>query len=191
MVIALLLVPCIASAQKYPDADAPALQAAAKAALPQAQVRTIVNQSLDIVGLSLGIQGALADLNAIVTAHTVQIELDADVLFEFDKYSLRAEAAGRLRELAEVAKSYGNAPVLIEGHTDGKGAHDYNLKLSHNRAESVKTWLVQNAGVSASRITTRGWGETKPVAPNTKPDGSDDPAGRQKNRRVDITIRTS
>jgi len=193
----LLLVPCIASAEKYPDADAPAVQAAAKAALPRAQVLTIVSpsldivsQKLDIVGLSLGIQGALADLNAIVTAHAVQIELDADVLFDFDKYILRAEAAGRLREVAEVAKNYGNAPVLIEGHTDGKGAHDYNMKLSHQRAESVKTWLVQNAGVSASRITTRGWGETKPIAPNTKPDGSDDPAGRQKNRRVDITIRT-
>jgi outer membrane protein OmpA-like peptidoglycan-associated protein len=48
---------------------------------------------------------------------------------------------------------------------------------------------VQNASVSAARISTRGWGETKPVAPNTNPNGSDNPAGRQKNRRVEITIR--
>jgi outer membrane protein OmpA-like peptidoglycan-associated protein len=81
--------------------------------------------------------------------------------------------------------------VLIEGHTDGKGTHAYNMTLSDKRAASVKSWLVQNGGVVASRITTRGWGETKPVAPNKKPDGSDDPAGRQKNRRVEITIRTS
>jgi outer membrane protein OmpA-like peptidoglycan-associated protein len=65
------------------------------------------------------------------------------------------------------------------------------MKLSDDRAASVKSWLVQNAGVSASRITTRGWGETKPVAPNTNTNGSDNPAGRQKNRRVEITIRTS
>jgi outer membrane protein OmpA-like peptidoglycan-associated protein len=64
------------------------------------------------------------------------------------------------------------------------------MKLSENRAVSVKNWLVRNAGVSASRITTRGFGETKPVAPNTNPNGSDNPAGRQKNRRVEITIRT-
>ena len=78
--------------------------------------------------------------------------------------------------------------MLIEGHTDGKGTHPYNMKLSENRAESVKTWLVQNSSVAGSRITTQGWGETKPVAPNKKPDGSDDPEGRQKNRRVEIVL---
>jgi len=178
------LVPCIAFAQKYPDPDSPAVQAAAKADLPNAKILTIV-------GVSSGIQSLLQDLKAKVTEHEVKIELDADVLFDFDKYSLRPAATDSLREVGEVAKSYGNSPVLIEGHTDGKGTHPYNMKLSDNRAASVKSWLVQNAGVAAARITTRGWGETKAVAPNTKPDGSDDPAGRQKNRRVEITIRTS
>jgi len=180
----LFLAPCVAWSQKYPDSDAPAVQAAAQAALPHAKVLTIV-------GVSSGIQGALQDLKAKVTAHEVKIELDADVLFDFDKYSLRPAATDSLREVGEVAKSYGNSPVLIEGHTDGKGAHPYNMKLSENRAAAVKSWLVQNAGVAEARITTRGWGETKPIAPNTKPDGSDDPAGRQKNRRVEITIHTS
>jgi outer membrane protein OmpA-like peptidoglycan-associated protein len=180
----LLLVPCFTSAQtKYADADSPAVQAAAQAALPHAKV-------VDIVGLTSGIQGVLQDLGAKVTEHEVKIELDADVLFDFDKYDLRPEAANSLREVGEVAKSYGNSPVLIEGHTDSKGTHPYNMKLSENRATSVKNWLVQNAGVSASRITTRGFGETKPVAPNTNPNGTDNPEGRQKNRRVEITIRT-
>ncbi len=183
-VLLLFLVPCIAWAQKYPDPDSPAVQAAAQADLPNAKVLTIV-------GVSSGIQSALQDLKAKVTAHEVKIELDADVLFDFDKYSLRAAATDSLREVGEVAKSYGNSPVLIEGHTDGKGTHPYNMKLSENRAAAVKNWLVQNAGVAGARITSRGWGETKPVAPNMKPDGSDDPAGRQKNRRVEITIRTS
>jgi outer membrane protein OmpA-like peptidoglycan-associated protein len=181
----LLLVPGFASAQtKYADPDSPAVQAAARAALAHAKV-------LDIVGVTSGIQGVLKDLGAKVTAHEVRIELNADVLFDFDKSNLRPEAADSLREVGEVAKSYATSPLLIEGHTDGKGSHPYNMKLSDNRAASVKNWLVENAGVSSSRITTRGWGETKPLAPNTNPDGSDNPTGRQKNRRVEITIRTS
>jgi outer membrane protein OmpA-like peptidoglycan-associated protein len=182
----LLLVPCFASAQttKYADPDSPAMQAAAQAALPHAKV-------VDILGVTAGIQSVLQDLGAKVTAQEVKIELDADVLFDFDKYDLRPEAADSLGKVGEVAKSYGDSLVLIEGHTDSKGTHPYNMKLSENRATSVKNWLVQNAGVSASRITTRGFGETKPVAPNTNPNGTDNPAGRQKNRRVEITIRTS
>jgi outer membrane protein OmpA-like peptidoglycan-associated protein len=64
------------------------------------------------------------------------------------------------------------------------------MKLSENRAASVKQWLVANAGIRASRIRIVGWGETKPVAPNTNPDGSDNPKGRQKNRRVELTLQT-
>jgi hypothetical protein len=87
-------------------------------------------------------------------------------------------------------------------HTDGVGCMlsvgrevkmeipAYNMKLSLERADAVKKWLVENAGIKPSRITTTGWGETKPVAPNTKPDGSDDPVGKQKNRRVELTLRT-
>jgi outer membrane protein OmpA-like peptidoglycan-associated protein len=179
----LVLVSCFASAQtKYSDPDSPVVQAAARAAQPHAKI-------VDIVGMTSGIQGVLRDLKAKVSEHEVKIELDADVLFDFDKYNLRPEAADSLRKVGEVAKSYGNSPVLIEGHTDSKGSPPYNMKLSDNRALSVKNWLVQNASVSAARISTRGWGETKPVAPNTNPNGSDNPAGRQKNRRVEITIR--
>jgi len=191
-ILLLVLVPCFASAQtKYADADSPAVQAAAQAALAHVKVLDIVGVTVDIVGVTSGIQSVLQDLGAKVTEHEVKIELDADVLFDFDKYNLRSETADSLREVGEVAKSYGASPVLIEGHTDSKGTHAYNMKLSENRAVSVKNWLVQNAGVSASRITTRGFGETKPVAPNMNPNGSDNPAGRQKNRRVEITIRTS
>jgi photosystem I P700 chlorophyll a apoprotein A2 len=197
-ILLLLLVPCFASAQtKYADPDSPAVQTAAQAALPHAKVVDIVGVTSEIQGLTSGVQGltsgiqsVLQDLGAKVTEHEVKIELDADVLFDFDKYNLKPEAADSLRKVGEVAKSYGNSPILIEGHTDSKGTYPYNMKLSENRAASVKNWLVQNAGASSPRITTRGFGETKPVAPNKKPDGSDNPEGRQKNRRVEITIRT-
>ncbi len=181
----LLLVPCFASAQtKYADPDSPAVQAAARAALPHAKV-------LEIVGVTSGIQGALQDLSAKVTAHEVRIEMNADVLFDFDKYNLKSEATDSLKKVGQVVQSYPNAPLLIEGHTDGVGTHAHNMKLSDDRASSVKNWLVQNAGVQGNRVTTKGWGETKPLAPNKNPDGTDDPAGRQKNRRVELTLRTS
>ncbi len=182
---------------KYSDPDSPAVQAAARAALANAKIVDIVGVSSDIVGVSSGVTGAssgikgvMEDLGAKVTEQEITIELAADFLFDFDKYVLKTEAIPSLRKVGEVVKAYPKAPVLIEGHTDGKGTHPYNMKLSENRALSVKNWLVQNAGVDPSRITTQGWGETKPVAPNTNPNGSDNPQGRQKNRRVGITLRT-
>jgi outer membrane protein OmpA-like peptidoglycan-associated protein len=187
----------LAAQTKYADADLPAVQAAARAALPHAKVVDIVGVTREIQGVSSGIesvtsgiQSVLQDLGGKVTEHEVKIELDADVLFDFDKYNLRPEATDSLRKVGDVAKSYGTSPMSIEGHTDGVGSHAHNMKLSDDRAASVKKWLVQNAGIQGGRISTRGWGETKPVAPNTKPNGSDNPAGRQKNRRVEITIRT-
>ena len=158
------------------------MSAAAHEALSRAKV-------LEIVGVSSGIQGVLQDLGAKVTDQEVRIDLASDVLFDFDKYTLRPEAATTLRKVGQVAASYPRSTMTIEGYTDGKGTHPYNMKLSEDRAASVKIWLVQNAGIPSPRISTRGWGETKPVAPNKKPDGSDDPVGRQKNRRVEIVLR--
>jgi outer membrane protein OmpA-like peptidoglycan-associated protein len=78
---------------------------------------------------------------------------------------------------------------LIEGYTDSKGSDSYNLRLSDKRAASVKDWLVKKGGVGNKKMTTKGWGEANPVAPNENPDGSDNPEGRQKNRRVEITVK--
>ncbi|HUL72707.1 MAG TPA: OmpA family protein [Vicinamibacterales bacterium] len=143
---------------------------------------------LDIVGVTLGVNGLLKDLGATVTDRQVRISLSADVLFDFDSYALKPEATATLQKVADVVKSYGTSPVLIEGHTDGKGDDAYNMTLSERRADAVKRWLVSPGRVDTARMTTKGWGKTKPVAPNTTPDGKDDPAGRQKNRRVEITV---
>jgi photosystem I P700 chlorophyll a apoprotein A2 len=178
----LVLVPCLAMAQgKYTDPDSPATDAAARQALGNAKI-------IGIVGVTSGIQAVLQDLGAKVVGQEVRIDLAADVLFDFDKYTLLPKADDTLRKVGQVAASYPSSPIRIDGHTDGKGTHPYNMKLSENRANAVKAWLVQNASVAGSRISTRGWGETKPIAPNKKPDGSDDPEGRQKNRRVEIVL---
>ena len=140
-------------------------------------------------GKTLGLEGALKELKAEVTATEIKIDLAADVLFDFDKAEIKKQAEPALQNLATVLKANPGAKVAIEGHTDGRGADDYNQKLSEARAASVKQWLVTNAQVEGANIATRGWGKTKPVAHNTRPDGSDDPEGRAKNRRVEIVVR--
>jgi outer membrane protein OmpA-like peptidoglycan-associated protein len=116
-------------------------------------------------------------------------ELGADVLFDFDRAELRPEADPVLRSLLEqVEAKLRRARFRVEGHTDAKGEEAYNQKLSERRAASVRDWLVRVGKVDGRAITTAGFGESRPVAPNTRPDGSDDPVGRQKNRRVVITV---
>jgi len=181
--IALLARAGTTPATRYSDPDSPEVAAAARAALAHAKI-------LDILGVTLGIDAVLKDLGAKVTDREIRIDLAADVLFDFDKYTIRPAANDSLAKVAQVAAKYPDAPLLIEGHTDGKGTHEYNVRLSDSRAGAVRKWLVDNGGIKASRVTTKGWGETKPVAPNKKPDGSDDPEGRQKNRRVELTLTT-
>ena len=142
-----------------------------------------------VEGSSLGLEGALKDLAAKVTGNEIRIDLSADVLFDFDKAEIKKEAEPSLHKLATVIQANPGAKVAIDGHTDGRGADDYNQKLSEARAASVKQWLVANAKVDGAAISTRGLGKTKPVAPNAKPDGSDDPQGRGRNRRVEIVVR--
>ena len=122
------------------------------------------------------------------TATELKINLLGDILFDYDKADIRSAAEPTLMQVVGMIQHYPNANVLIEGHTDAKGSASYNQKLSEHRAESVKTWLV-GKGISEQIIWTRGWGAAKPVAPNSKPNGADDPEGRQKNRRVEITIK--
>jgi outer membrane protein OmpA-like peptidoglycan-associated protein len=142
-----------------------------------------------VAGTTLDLEGALKELKAEVTAAEIKIDLAADVLFDFDKASIKKEAEPSLQNLATVLKANPGAAVTIEGHTDAKGADGYNQTLSEQRAASVKQWLVANAQVNGATISTRGWGKSKPVTHNAKPDGSDDPEGRAKNRRVQIIVR--
>ena len=179
-----------AETPKYSDPDDPAVHAAARAALGGAKVLDIERRTLDIEGVTRGIDSLLKDLGAKVTDREIRIELEADVLFDFDKASLRPEAVPSLEKVAEVLRARAGSPVTIEGHTDGKGTDAYNLPLSEKRAMAVRDWLVKSGAATPAKITTKGWGKSKPVVPNARPDGSDDPEGRKKNRRVEITVRT-
>jgi outer membrane protein OmpA-like peptidoglycan-associated protein len=111
----------------------------------------------------------------------------ADALFEFDKAALTPDAEETLKALTPLLAKAGPHPATVEGHTDAKGSDAYNQPLSEKRAQAVKEWLVAQGSLPAS-TPTKGWGKRQPVAPNAKPDGSDDPAGRQKNRRVEVVL---
>lgn len=126
-------------------------------------------------------------LTVLETAHELRIRLAADVLFDFNKADIRPDAIPVLRQAAsdlKAAKPHG--AIMVEGFTDAKGTSALNLRLSQERADAVETWLVQNAGFSVSAFSPRGYGAARPVAPNQKPNGQDDPAGRQLNRRVEL-----
>ena len=114
---------------------------------------------------------------------TVRINLD--VQFDFDKATIRPNEEDKLDEFAQFMKTYPQTRAALEGHTDNYGTEKYNMDLSLRRAKSVKSYLVNKLGISSSRLTTHGYGYSRPISSNkTK-------AGRQKNRRVMADISTT
>jgi outer membrane protein OmpA-like peptidoglycan-associated protein len=110
-----------------------------------------------------------------------------NVFFDFDKYFLRPESFTELNRVVAFLNEYPNIEIEMSAHTDSKGADNYNMTLSDNRAKSVMDYILSK-GIAASRIVSKGYGETKPVAANEQADGSDNAEGRQLNRRVEFTI---
>jgi outer membrane protein OmpA-like peptidoglycan-associated protein len=184
-----------AAAQQYNEEDALPADAHGEVLALTGTVLPLKPVVLELhgIGAAMGgrvqnLEGALKDLGATVRGREIKINLAADVLFDFDKADLRPEAGPSLERVLAVLKSYPKAQVLIEGHTDGKGNDQYNQKLSERRADSVRRWLAEHG--TGTAMTVHGWGKSRPIAPNTKPGGADDPEGRQKNRRVEITVKT-
>jgi len=103
-----------------------------------------------------------------------------NILFDTGKATLKPESAAALAPVGELLKNDGELKVEIQGHTDNVGQAAVNLKLSQDRAAAVKAYLVQTFSVAAARLTTAGFGDTKPVAPNTTDEG------RAQNRRVEL-----
>ena len=145
-------------------------------------------QILDLIFKVENLAGKVQDLQVKETDLEIRIELAADVLFDFDKADIRSDAQNALKQAADIVRDKAKGTVRVEGHTDGKGSESYNQKLSDRRANSVKDWFVKKEGLKNVKFSTRGFGAKNPVAPNTKSDASDDPDGRQKNRRVEIVI---
>jgi outer membrane protein OmpA-like peptidoglycan-associated protein len=104
-----------------------------------------------------------------------------NLIFEFGKAEIKKDSFPYLDKLADTLVKAKKWTLDIEGHTDDVGSDEYNMKLSQNRADSVKKYLVSK-GVSENMITAKGFGETKPIVPN------DSDKNREINRRVEFKI---
>jgi outer membrane protein OmpA-like peptidoglycan-associated protein len=192
--------PAGAQAGVVSDPWDPATEAAAEAAVARLGAKRALELEpavLKVQGLSAGVAGAGTGIRATVreveqakkalgaeeTDLEVRVELPSDVLFDFDKSDIRPSAAQSLAKVATLIRAYPSGRVLLEGHTDSVSTEAYNQKLSEARAAAVKRWLVEKEGIEATRLETRGSGESRPVADN----GTEQ--GRQKNRRVEVVIR--
>lgn len=145
-------------------------------------------RTIDLVFNATDTGGRVQDLQVNETPTEVRIDLAADVLFDFDKSDILPKAAETLGKAAAIVKERAKGRVRIDGYTDGKGSEAYNLALSERRANAVRDWLRERGGLSNVTFETKGLGAANAVAPNQNPDGSDNPEGRQKNRRVEIII---
>ncbi|MEO8027213.1 MAG: OmpA family protein [Bryobacteraceae bacterium] len=105
----------------------------------------------------------------------------SDVLFDTARYTLKPGAREKLAKMSGIILTHPGLKMEVEGHTDSVGGDEYNQKLSEQRADSVRQFLIEQ-GVNQDAITSRGFGKTKPVATN------DTAAGRQRNRRVEIVV---
>ncbi|WP_294329589.1 OmpA family protein [uncultured Sphingomonas sp.] len=112
-----------------------------------------------------------------------------DLVVPFGASGLKLDDAGRklLDEMLGNATMAAGGPITIGGHSDTRGDDRVNLLSSRKRAEAVRDYLVSK-GVPAERMTVIAFGETRALVPNAKPDGSDDPEARAKNRRVEVQV---
>ncbi len=111
----------------------------------------------------------------------IKVTFDSGILFAFNKSDLNATSKASLLKFANSLKETPETDVTIYGHTDNKGSHEVNLKLSNDRAESVSAFLVAN-GIQKERLTTQGKSFDEPVADNSTAEG------RAQNRRVEVYI---
>jgi OOP family OmpA-OmpF porin len=168
---------------------APAQEAAAVATPPtpacadQDEDRDGVNQCLDQCPASRAGEAIGPDGCAVPVA----IDLSG-VNFDYNDAALRPDARAALDEAALLLAKYPQLRVEVASHTDSVGTREYNQRLSERRAKAVYDYLVAH-GVDRGRLLgPTGYGESRPIAPNTLDDGSDNPEGRAKNRRTELNV---
>jgi outer membrane protein OmpA-like peptidoglycan-associated protein len=114
----------------------------------------------------------------------IAVTFESGLLYDFDSDIVKPEARKNLRALAQSLDKYPGSDILVVGHTDAVGPAAYNLSLSERRSSAAADYLVLQ-GVSRTRVSTRGMGETDPIA------GNDTERGRELNRRVEVAIYAS
>jgi len=158
----------LAQQQAADAAAAQARQAAQQAEAEKTELRERLRQQLNMV------------LETRETARGLIVNIN-DVLFDFDRYTLKPGAREKLAKVSGILLAYPGLRIQLEGHTDSVGSDEYNQTLSEERADAVRDYLVQQ-GVPASSLSAVGLGKADPVATN------DTAAGRQQNRRVEMVV---
>ncbi|MBW2505736.1 MAG: OmpA family protein [Deltaproteobacteria bacterium] len=130
-------------------------------------------------------KGTKVDSSGCPIAIPKKVSITLLVEFDFDKAVVKPTYHNDLEKVADFLKAYPNTSAELEGHTDSRGADEYNEKLSKRRAESVKNYLIQKFNIDAGRLSAVGYGESQPV------DTNETAEGRQRNRRVVATIVTT
>jgi outer membrane protein OmpA-like peptidoglycan-associated protein len=164
------------AAQQQAQADSAAAQQAAAQADQQRQDAVRQREAMRA--------RLLAQLNQVLETHDTARGLIVsmpDVLFDFNKYTLKPEARERLAKISGIVLAYPDLKLQIEGYTDAIGSDEYNQTLSDKRAEAVRDYLV-TSGVSMNNVAARGMGKTDPIADNSTA------AGRKLNRRVEMIV---
>jgi outer membrane protein OmpA-like peptidoglycan-associated protein len=178
-----------ASAAARADADRAKAEADAARAAAEAARRASEDQARQAADVAEREKQALRDrlreqLNIILetreTARGLIVNL-SDVLFDFNQATLKPGAREKLAKIAGILLTYPGLEIALEGHTDAIGSDAYNQRLSERRAESVRTYLLDN-GIEPDLVRAMGFGESKPVASN------ESSAGRQQNRRVELVV---
>jgi OOP family OmpA-OmpF porin len=170
--------------------------AGALAAPAAAQDAPVGQEQLDESVVSLDTEASVLDIEIDGSVESLQTERErggrvtvtvaADVLFEFDRARLTQQARTTVSRVARRIRA-ARGPVRVDGYTDSIGSGSYNLDLSRRRAAAVSEALRADVPGGID-ISSRGFGEANPVAPNTTPSGEDNPLGRAKNRRVTISF---
>jgi outer membrane protein OmpA-like peptidoglycan-associated protein len=157
-----------AEADQARAAQQAAEQSAQQASQQTEQVRERLRQQLNQV------------LQTTETARGLIVNM-SDVLFDFNKYTLKPEAREKLAKVSGILLAYPNLKVQVEGYTDNIGTDEYNQKLSEQRADGVRDYLVSQS-VTDNNVTAKGYGKSNAVADNSTNDG------RAKNRRVELVV---
>ncbi|MGE0770270.1 MAG: OmpA family protein [Cyclobacteriaceae bacterium] len=110
-----------------------------------------------------------------------------NIYFDLDKSDIKPESARELDKLVALLNDNPEIKIEMSSHTDSIASNAYNIQLSQRRAESTVAYLIRK-GISPDRLVAKGYGETRPIARNTNPDGTDNPEGRQRNRRTEFRI---
>jgi len=110
-----------------------------------------------------------------------------NIYFDLDESNIRPDAAAELDKLVDLLTDNPEIKIEMSSHTDSIASHSYNIQLSQRRAESTVRYLI-GKGVAPDRLVAKGYGEEKPIARNTNSDGTDNPEGRQRNRRTEFKI---